>query len=90
MPSHFMNNLEKYAEHDALVFQKVGFFDIGVHVFFGWWDALADHYVHLTQKKVSKQEVIKKLKFRLQPINRTNRLVRAEDAANDTDDKKEK
>ena len=88
MPSHFMKNLEKYAEHDALVFEKLGFFDIGLHVFLGWWDALADHYVHLTKEKISKEEVVEKLKLRLKPIHRSNRLVRAEDA-NDAIDKKE-
>ena len=89
MPSHFMKNLEKYAENDALVFQQVGFFDIGLHVFLGWWDALADHYVHLTKEKISKEEVIKKLKLRLKPINRTNRLVRAEDTDDAADNKKD-
>ena len=80
MPSHFMKNLEKYAEHDALIFDQLGFFDIGLHVFCGWWDALADHYVHLTKEKLSKEDVIKKLKLRLKPIKRSNRLVRASDA----------
>ena len=36
-----------------------------------------------------KEEVIKKLKLRLKPINRTNRLVRAEDADDAADNKKD-
>ena len=80
MPSHFLNNLEKYAENDPVVFDGLGFFDIGVHVFLGWYDGLYDHYVHFTKEKRSREEVIAELKLRLQPIHRTNRLVKAADA----------
>ena len=83
MPSQFLKNLEKYAENDAVVFDGLGFFDIGLHVFMGWWDSLAEHYVHFTKEKKSKEEVIAMLKVRLQPIERSNRAIQASDLKED-------
>ena len=83
MPSHFLKNLEKYAENDAIVFDGLGFFDIGLHVFMGWWDSLAEHYVHFTKEKKSNEEVIALLKERLQPIQRSNRVVNASNLKQD-------
>lgn len=75
MPFEFMNNLDQYAEHKAVVFDNLGFFDVGILVMSGKWDTLYDHYVHLGLEKKSKEEVIADLKLRLKPIHRTNRAV---------------
>ena len=75
LASHFLNNIEKYVANDVLIFDGLGFFDIGLNVFLGRLDVLADHYVHFTKEKKSKSEIIKELKVRLQPIHRNNRLV---------------
>lgn len=80
LASHFLNNIEKYVANDVLVFDGLGFFDIGLNVFLGRLDVLADHYVHFTKEKKSKAEIIKELKVRLQPIRRNNRLVDAKDS----------
>jgi len=80
LASHFLNNLEKYVENDVLVFDGLGFFDIGLNVMLGRLDYLADHYVHFTKVKKSKEDIIQELKVRLKPIHRTNRLVEAKDS----------
>merc|ERR1712020_143538 len=49
MPSHFMNNLEKYAENNAVVFQGIDVFGIGFNVFIGRWDLLADWVIVFTR-----------------------------------------
>lgn len=47
----------------------LAFFDVGIHVMFGWWDKIYDeHYVHLTKDKRSREEVISFLKESLKPI----------------------
>jgi fatty acid desaturase len=76
---YFLKNLEKYAENNVLVFNGLGFFDIGLNVMLGRLDFLADHVVHFTKEKKSKDEIIAKLKICLQPIARTNRMVKAKD-----------
>jgi hypothetical protein len=70
MPAEFLNNLDKYAENKAVVFDGMGFFDVGLNIMLGNWDLLFDHYVHLGKHKRSKDEVIKDLKYRLIPIKR--------------------
>jgi len=42
MPKDFLENLEAYAENEAICFVGLGFFDVGVHVMLGWWDKLYD------------------------------------------------
>lgn len=86
MPVKFMDNLEEYAKHDAVVFENLGFFDVGLHVMLGWWDALAERYVHLTKTKRSKQQVIAALKLRLAPIKRTNQPAGGAVTKKDSDD----
>ena len=80
LASHFLNNIEKYVANDVLVFDGLGFFDIGLNVMLGRFEFLADHYVHFTKEKRSNAEIIKELKIRLQPIHRTNRLVEAKES----------
>jgi len=46
MPYEFMNNIDKYAENKVVVFDNLGFFDVGLHVMLGNWDTLYEHYVH--------------------------------------------
>jgi len=77
MAFHFLNNLEKYVENDVLVFDGLGFFDIGLNVMLGRLDLLADHVVQFTKEKKCKADVVAELKLRLKPINRSNRLVSA-------------
>lgn len=69
MPKDFLENLEAYAENEVICFKGLGFFDVGLHVMFGWWDKIYDqHYVHLTKEKRSREEVIAFLKSCLKPV----------------------
>jgi len=68
MPKDFLENLELYAENNAICFVGMGFFDVGINVFLGKWDYIYDHYVHLTKEKRPKEEVIAELKSCLLPI----------------------
>lgn len=70
MPAEFLKDLDKYAESNAVVFDGLGFFDVGLNVMLGNWDLLYEHYVHLGKEKRTKEEVIKDLKYRLVPIKR--------------------
>ena len=75
MPAEFLKDLDKYAENGAVVFDGLGFFDVGVNVMLGNWEKLYEHYVHLGKHKRSKEEVIKDLKYRLIPIKRDNKVT---------------
>lgn len=67
---HFLTNLEKYAENDTLVFDGLGFFDIGLFTMIGRLDILADHLVQFTKEKKKKEEIIAELQRRLKPVIR--------------------
>ena len=60
--------LEKHAKEDALVFEGVHFFDVGLCVMLGKLDYLAERYVFYGQKKRTKEEIVMELKRRLEPI----------------------
>lgn len=75
MPSEFLKNIDKYHESKAVVFDGLGFFDVGLNVMLGNWDTLYEHYVHLGKTKRNKEEVIADLKNRLVPIKRDNKVV---------------
>jgi len=68
MPTKFLKTLDVHAEKDSLVFDGIGFFDVGLNVFLGRLDFLADRYVNIGQKKRTKEEVVQLLKDRLKPI----------------------
>lgn len=75
MPLHFLMNLEKYAEHDPVVFDRCGFFDISLNLVIrqkfdpdGAWKWLIDRFVHFTPEKRSDAEVKAFLQERLKPI----------------------
>ena len=63
-----------------LVFDGLGFFDIGLNVMLGRLDLLADHVVQFTKEKKCKEDIVAELKLRLKPIKRSNRIVSAKDS----------
>lgn len=71
LPQKFMDTLDKHAEEDALVFEGIGFFDVGVFVFTGQLRALAKRYVNIGQKQRSIDELVELMKERLRPIRHT-------------------
>jgi len=75
MPLSFLKNLEKYAEHDPVVFDRCGFFDIGLNFLIrksfdpdGAWSWAAEHLVSFGPEKRSVAEARSFLEERLTPI----------------------
>jgi hypothetical protein len=75
LPYEFLNNLDLYAQNKCVVFDNLGFFDVGDLVMLRRCDTLYDHYVHLGLEKKSKEEVIADLKLRLTAIHRKNKVI---------------
>jgi fatty acid desaturase len=70
LPSRFIDTLEEHAENDAIVFTKIGFFDVGAAVFAGKWNFLVEHFARYSKKfaGMSDAEVVEELKRRLRPV----------------------
>jgi fatty acid desaturase len=75
LPLEFLNNLEQYAEHDPIIIDRAGFFDVGFNLVVrakfdpeGAWKWLIDRFVHLTPEKRSDAEVKALLQSRMLPI----------------------
>ena len=68
LPGHFIENVDNYVKNDAIVFQGIGFFEVGLFVKLGMFKKLASHFVHLGGKRRSEEELIAMFKERLQPI----------------------
>ena len=70
-PDTFMQDeqLDKMNSEKALTFVNIGFFEVGLLVFLGKLDVLADKA--LTPWDASKEELIEIMKRRLKPINQT-------------------
>lgn len=75
LPFEFLDNLEEYAKHNAICFNGIGQFDIGVNVMLGNYETLYDHFVHFGQTKMSKDDFVKEIKERVRPIHRSNRVT---------------
>lgn len=73
LPVQFMETLGKHGEEGALVFEGIGFFDVGLAVFMGRLDWLADRCVFLQDgvDSASKKDLLKGIMTeRLRPIVR--------------------
>jgi fatty acid desaturase len=77
LPTEFLSNIEQYVEHDPIIFDRAGFFDVGFNLVIrakfdpeGAWKWLTDRFVHLTPEKRSDAEVRALLQERLKPIPR--------------------
>jgi len=70
LPKYFLKNQAKFETNNSLTFEGVEYLEIGIYVFFGMYDRLVKHYVHLGEPgtKKSKEEVITLLKSWLVPI----------------------
>jgi len=71
MPLYFKKNLGKFEAKDAITFDNLGFFDVGLYVMLGRYDKLCQHYVHLTpkgKKRRTDAELVEMFKERLKPI----------------------
>ena len=67
-PAKFIEKLDEHAARDALVFNEIGFFHVGLALFFKAHGYLADHYVNVGQPKRTREELIALMKERLRPM----------------------
>eukprot|EP00898_Chlorokybus_atmophyticus_P001272 jgi/Chlat1/2145/Chrsp17S02722 len=68
LPAKFVDTLDKHAEEGALVFEGVGFFDVGFLVFTRQLDKLAARIVQLGHRKRTHEELVRLLEERLKPV----------------------
>jgi len=70
LPTYFLKHKAKFETNNSLTFEGLEYLQIGIYVFFGLYDRLAKHYVHLgsPETKKSNEDVIKLLKSWLVPI----------------------
>jgi len=68
MPKAFYSNIKKYQKEDALVFENIGFFEIGILTMTHQYERLSKYYVNLKEEKKSTEEIVKLLKSRTRPI----------------------
>jgi hypothetical protein len=67
-PDELSENLEVYAQNDAIVFEKLDFFLVWLNLMFKRYDTLADHFVDLRDRPRSREEIIALLKERTKRI----------------------
>lgn len=67
-PAELLDNLQAYAEADAIVFRKLDFFMVWVYLMLKRYDKLAEHYVSLDDRVRTEEEIIALLKERTRRI----------------------
>ncbi|GBF88896.1 fatty acid desaturase [Raphidocelis subcapitata] len=72
LPARFLETLDTHDARDALCFEGIGFFDVGVAVFTGRLEWLADRVVPCGPKQAArgKREWVELMRRRLQPVQR--------------------
>lgn len=68
LPEQFLATLDQFAKNDGLIFDNVGFFDVGLAVMCGRLHWLADRYVNVGQPTRTRDEIVALLKHRLKPV----------------------
>jgi hypothetical protein len=68
LPYGFLKDIKKCIEEDAIVFQGIGFFDVGLFVVTGQFNKLAKHYVNIGNKYNNEEDIINMFKSRLKKI----------------------
>ncbi|BDA41658.1 hypothetical protein COCOBI_02-4390 [Coccomyxa sp. Obi] len=72
LPMRFLDTFDEHARQQALVFQKIGVFEVGLAVFLGRFDFLVQHMLICGQPFASmdREVLVRVLKSRLKPIQR--------------------
>eukprot|EP00899_Mesostigma_viride_P003359 jgi/Mesvir1/13023/Mv06020-RA.1 len=68
MPAQFLSTLDRHVQEDALVFEGIHFFDVGIMVMTRRLHVLADRIVQIGPKKRTRAELVEMLHRRLAPI----------------------
>jgi len=69
MPVNFEKNKDKYAENDAIVFEKLDYFMVWLYLMMGKYKWLAGNFVNINDRYKSDEEVISVMKERTRKIN---------------------
>jgi hypothetical protein len=67
-PQELLDNLDAYAENDAIIFEGLDFFLVWVNLMLKRYGKLADHYVAIDDRDRSRDEIIALLKERTRRI----------------------
>lgn len=72
LPERFLSTVAEHGRHEALVFQDIGVFDVGMMVFTGRLEKLASKLVPCDERMagMSQEQRVQMLKERLRPISR--------------------
>ena len=68
MPQRFLDNFESYKAGDAIVFEGISFFEVGIMIFTGQLHKLASYVVQIQDKKRSQAEIVAMFEHRFKPI----------------------
>jgi len=70
LPGYFVKNKEKFVKNSCLTFEGLEYNQVGIYMFFGWYELLAKYYVHLgsPETKKSEKELVQLFKEWLVPI----------------------
>jgi hypothetical protein len=74
-PQELSENLDRYAEADAIVFEKLDFFQVWVLLMLKRYDTLADHYVAIDDRGRTRSEILDLLKGRTSRISQPRTAV---------------
>lgn len=68
-PAHFLSNIDKYAENNAIVFDGIHFLHVFIYLVRDRYDLLARHFVNIGNRFSSDEEIIAFLRSRTQKID---------------------
>jgi fatty acid desaturase len=68
LPVNFMNNLDQYAKEDAIVFEGLDFFQVGMYVFLRRYETLSKHLISFNTKRTAEEAEVF-LRARLRPLS---------------------
>lgn len=67
-PDELRQNIARYAEADAIIFEKIDFFTVWLFLMFKRYEWLAKHYVQIGDRTRSQEEIIELLRARTRPV----------------------
>lgn len=70
MPGDFLDNLQTYRETKSIVFRKLDYFIIWIFLMAKQYGILSKFFVDLSDKKMSKEEIIALMKSRMAPVKK--------------------
>lgn len=69
MPGNFLKNKDKYADNQAVVFEKLDYFMVWLYLMMGKYKWLADHFVNINNRYETDDQVIALMRERTRKIS---------------------